>query len=192
MENEEKLKKLYRECLQELSSIGITFEKEKIEIYLSKRNNKRYGCAKPGIPDESYKEILVKGWKRYIKYHHYKNYTIEISKWVMALEDSIIKNTIIHELIHCLPYCNNHGSYFKQYAKKINEKLGYHITRVGNKKEDYSQSHLLLEEKEKYNYQVQCPKCGITFYRQRLQKNFTKKYRCARCLGKLEVVKLDK
>ena len=28
-----------------------------------------------------------------------------------------IKNTIMHEIIHCFPYCNNHGSEFKKYAK---------------------------------------------------------------------------
>ena len=30
----------------------------------------------------------------------------EVSKWVLELDDNIIKNTIMHELIHCMPYCN--------------------------------------------------------------------------------------
>ena len=45
---------------------------------------------------------------------------IEISRWVLELKDDIIKNTIMHELIHCMPYCNNHGAEFKKYAKVIN------------------------------------------------------------------------
>ncbi len=48
----------------------------------------------------------------------------------MQLDKNIIKNTIMHELIHCMPYCNNHGAEFKKYARYINEKLGYNISRV--------------------------------------------------------------
>lgn len=43
----------------------------------------------------------------------------------------------MHELIHCIPFCNDHGIEFKKYANYINEKLGYNISRVGNKKVDY-------------------------------------------------------
>ena len=43
---EEILQKLYKECLQELKSIGLEFENNKdigeINITLSKRKNKRY------------------------------------------------------------------------------------------------------------------------------------------------------
>ncbi len=48
----------------------------------------------------------------------------------MELDEEIIKNTIMHELIHCMPYCNNHGKKFKEYAKYINKNLGYDISRV--------------------------------------------------------------
>ncbi len=41
---------------------------------------------------------------------------------------SALKNTIIHELIHTIPGCMNHGKYWKAYAKLANRKLGYHIT----------------------------------------------------------------
>ena len=29
----------------------------------------------------------------------------------------------MHELIHCMPYCNNHGKEFKKYANIINEMM---------------------------------------------------------------------
>ena len=190
IQNTEKLKKLYSKCIEELKNIGITFENEKIIILISKRNNKRYGCCKPSNPDLNYKQVIHKGWKTYTRYQHYYQYTIEISPWLMELEETIIKNTIIHELIHCLPYCNNHGEQFRYYAKTVNDKLGYHITRTGNKKDDYAKSNLTLEEKEEYRYQIQCERCGKFFYRKRLQKNYTRKYRCSKCLGKLEVMKL--
>ena len=43
-----------------------------------------------------------------VKYERFNKHHIEISKWVMELENNVIKNTIMHELIHCMPYCNNH------------------------------------------------------------------------------------
>ena len=45
---EQKLNKLYLECVTELNNIGINILNEKqygkIDISISKRNNKRYGC----------------------------------------------------------------------------------------------------------------------------------------------------
>lgn len=58
------------------------------------------------------------------------------------------KNTIIHELIHCIPFCNNHGSEFKKYAVYINQKLGCDIKRVGNPKDDYAKSNIPYQEKK--------------------------------------------
>lgn len=93
----------------------------------------------------------------------------------MNLNDDIIKNTIIHELIHCIPNCNNHGADFKKYAKVINQELGYKISRLGNKEEDYKKSNIkFYEEKIKYKYKIICEKCGQIYYRQRLVKNFSK------------------
>lgn len=193
MEKEELLQKLYKECKEELNKIGIDFEGKEINIILSKRNNKRYGCCKPRLPDENYKKVIRKGFRYIIKYENYKKYTIEISRWVLDLDRSIIKNTIIHELLHCLPNCNNHGVNFKKYADIINKQLGYNIARVGNKQLDFEKSNIQYnkDKDEKYKYKIKCEKCGIIFYRKRLQKNFIKKFRCSKCLGKLKVLEID-
>ena len=53
---EEKLEELYQACIKELNEIGINFKDKNISICVSKRNNKRYGCCKPEIPDENYKK----------------------------------------------------------------------------------------------------------------------------------------
>lgn len=188
MEKEELLEKLYKECIEELNNIGIVFEGKDISICISKRNNKRYGCCKPEIPDEKYKTVTRKGLRYIVKFDNYKKYTIEVSKWVLELNEDIIKNTIIHELIHCFPYCNNHGIEFKKYANLINAKLGYNISRVGNKSKDFQESNLEYKEKEYYRYKIQCEKCDKIFYRKRLTKNFIKKYRCSKCLGKLKII----
>lgn len=131
IELEEKLNKLYNECVKELEEIRIEMlECGEIEIHISKRNNKRYGACKELEPDKNTKYIEQIGRKRYVRYGKYNKHIIEISPWVMDLNDKIIKNTIIHELIHCMPYCSNHGEKFKEYVQYINLKLGYDISRV--------------------------------------------------------------
>ena len=190
MEKEELLQKLYKECIEELDEIGIVFEGKDISICISKRNNKRYGCCKPEIPDEKYKTVKRRGFRYIVKFENYKKYTIEISRWVLDLKEDIIKNTIIHELIHCLPYCNNHGDSFKRYTNLINIKLGYNISTVGNKKEDFQNSNLEYKEKDEYKYKIQCERCDKVFYRKRLQKNFIKRFRCSKCLGKLKILEI--
>ncbi len=187
----EKLKKLFFECVKELSQINIDILNDekygKIDIIVSKRNNKRYGCCKQEDPDEIYKKVTKKGFKRIIKYEKFNKHYIEISPWVMQLDDKIIKNTIMHELIHCLPYCNNHGKQFKKYSELINTRLGYDISRTGNRQKDYEKSNIEFAEIEKFKYKIICKGCKQEFYRKRLYKNFIKRYRCGKCSDRFDV-----
>jgi len=188
---EKRLTTIYLKCVQELQRIGINVLNSEqigtIDISISKRNNKRYGCCKQEEPDLRTKYIEKIGNKRVIKYQRFNKHHIEISPWLMELDERIIKNTIIHEIIHCLPNCNNHGEIFKKYANYINDKLGYNISRVGNKKEDYIKSNVEYKEKESYNYHIKCTNCGQEFFRKRLNRNFTRKFRCAKCGGKFDI-----
>lgn len=185
---EEKLKELYVECINELKTIDIG-EKlyGNINITLSKRKNKRYGCCKQENPLKESKYIEKIGKRKFLRYKIYQNHIIEISKWVMQLDDKIIKNTIMHEIIHCFPDCNNHGKEFKKYAKIINEKLGYTISRLGNRENDYKKSNLEYKNEEKFKYKIECDICGQTFFRKRLKKNFEKIYKCGNCRGNFKV-----
>ncbi len=187
---EEKLNRLYTDCINELKSINLNIDdKEKIgdiDIKISTRSSKRYGCCKQENPDKNYYHVIKRGYRKIIKYDKFKKHHIEISKWVMDLNDDIVKNTIMHEIIHCFPNCTDHGADFKKYANYINKNLGYDITRVGNKEEDYKKSNLEYKEEQKtYKYKIICRNCGQTIYRQRLQKNLIRKYRCGKCGGKL-------
>lgn len=57
----------------------------------------------------------------------------------------------------------------------------------GNKEEDFRKSNLEYNEKPiNYNYRIICEKCGQIFFRQRLKKNFIRRYRCGKCGGKLK------
>ncbi len=189
---EEKLNELYNQCLQELRKIGIDLRDNEtignIDIKLSNRGTKRYGCCKQEKPDFEFKMVQTMNNRRIIKYEKFHNHHIEISKWVMELNDEIIKNTIIHELIHCIPFCNNHGSEFKKYATYINEKLGYNVKRVGNPKEDYQNSNKEYKEQIiKYKYKIICNQCGQEIYRQRFNKKLITRYKCGKCGGSLRL-----
>lgn len=190
---QDKLEKLFSECIVELKTININIinnpEIGEIDIKFSKRNSKRYGCCKQEKPDKNSLYIEQRGHKRIKKYYKFKKHHIEISKWVMELNDKIIKDTIMHEIIHCFPGCSNHGAEFKKYANRINQNLGYNVSRLGNKEEDYKKSNLQYNEKIVYKYKIICKKCGQTFFRQRFNKNLIKHYRC-KCGGKLEVEKI--
>ena len=190
---QEKLEKLYKQCLKELKSIGLDVSEKnigEINIQLSKRNNKRYGCCKQEEPDKKYTVTEKVGRRKIVKYEKFNKHTIEVSKWVLELNDEIIKNTIMHEIIHCFPFCNNHGKTFRMYAKYINDRLGYDISRLGNKRQDYEKSNLVYEEKE-WKYVIKCSNCGKVLYRNRLARNFFRRYRC-QCGGKLELVSNSK
>ncbi len=189
---EEKLNKLYLECLDELNKVGIDvneYGKRDISI-LSSRSKKVYGYCMYENPDISSKYIVKRGRRKYIKYGKFNIYHIKINKWTMSLKDEIIKNTIMHELVHSLPYANNHGMQFKRYASYINEKLGYNISRLGDKKKDFLDSNLEYndDKKEDYRYIITCQKCNTIYKRKRITKDFLKKYRCSKCFGKLKIV----
>lgn len=192
--NEQRLKYLYTQCLTELASIGIDMNNKElignIDMQLTTRANKRYGCCKQENPDKRYKVVIKRGRHRIIKYEKFNDHHIEISNWIMQLNEDVIKNTILHELIHCIPFCNNHGKQFKNYANYINEKLGYHITTKGNIEEDYQASRLEYKADKDYRYKITCQDCGQTIYRKRFNANLIKRYRCGKCKGKLKLVEM--
>lgn len=191
---QKKLLKLYNECINELNSIGIDMTNNiigKIDITITNRSKKRYGVCKQEDPYKKYIYRERKGRRIITKCNRYNLHRIEISRWVMDLDEYIIKNTIIHELIHCIPFCCNHGQEFKKYANIINAKLGYNIKTVGNKQEDYKKSNIEYEEPtQKYKYKIKCLSCGKEYLRIRKPRNI-KKYRCGICNGKLDIEMLN-
>lgn len=190
----QKIDQLYQQCLQELKLIGIDMQNKElignIDIKISTRSSKRYGCCKQENPDKKYKIVQRRGYKNIIRYEKFDTHHIEISSWVMQLNDEIIKNTIMHELIHCIPFCNNHGPEFKKYATYINTKLDYYITTKGNKEADYKASNLIYKEKQEYKYKIACETCGQVLYRKRFNSNLIKRYCCGKCKGKLKLLEI--
>jgi predicted SprT family Zn-dependent metalloprotease len=116
--------------------------------------------------------------------------TFDINISERLLEDNldiqIALNTIMHEMLHTIPGCFNHGKKWKTYASYINQKLPqYNITRVAvNDSVGVHTEH----EKPVFNYVLRCSGCGQEIKRQRKSKVITnyKKYRCGKCGGRFE------
>ena len=77
---EEKLKKLYEECIKELDLIKINIidnpEIGQININFAKRSSKGYGCCKQENPDKNYYNILKRGRTKIKQYDIFKKHHI--------------------------------------------------------------------------------------------------------------------
>ena len=135
------LQEMYHRCVQELGSIGIRPGKISA-VTINKRAKKRWGQAKRqgGI------------WE------------ISISDRLLAddLPDWPLRDTMLHEILHCVEGCRGHTGKWARLAAKCNAQLDAHIkTRT-----DFDG----LIEAEPPRYMIQCTRCGQTFGRDRVSK----------------------
>lgn len=155
------------ECINELSSIGIKVGTI-TDFTVDTRSKRRNGCTTRNNRTNTYKISIAK-----------KLLVDEIS-------DFPARNTMIHELLHTLPNCMNHGAIWKRYAKTVNEKLGYNVSRCGN----YEEYGVAQYTPPKPKYAFVCNDCGQVIQRTRKSK-FTEHYtlyRCGCCGGKFTPV----
>lgn len=110
-------------------------------------------------------------------------YWIEVSQSILH-NDSLLRQTLIHELLHTCPGCRNHGERWKAYALVVKEKLGYEIERTV--KTESPPGPLRHEE---VKYILECQSCGAQIKRMRMSKAVKSpwRYRCP-CGGKLRRV----
>lgn len=111
-------------------------------------------------------------------------YSIEISEHLTQAENKYIKQTIAHEVLHTCPNCMNHGVTWKAYAKRMNMKYGYEISRTNS----CSNIGIANPRIENAKYIITCKTCGKKSYKQRAA-NVVKhidNYRC-KCGGRLEL-----
>lgn len=64
-----------------------------------------------------------------------------------------IRQTVMHEVIHTLEGCNNHGADFQQVARRVNQQLGYRIATRSQLGEAAGQA-------VPYRYVLKCSHCG--------------------------------
>lgn len=88
-------------------------------------------------------------------------YSISISS--KLLEDNVpekaLKDTLIHELLHAVDGCFNHGEKWQRLAEKVNKAYGYDIKRCTSEGEKGVQ----LCADSDYHYIITCKKCNTTW-----------------------------
>lgn len=104
---------------------------------------------------------------------------INISSWLLEIGlDHDIKNTIIHEILHTFKDTIGHKAKWQYYARYVNNRTDYHITRTTSIDGVYARANKTRPRREvSYKYEITCEKCGRVFYRQKMTKrtfdNFT-------------------
>ena len=146
----------------ELKALGIPVSNRLLpEVKVNTRAKRRLGCC-------FYQDGL---------------YWIEVSQSVLGNEN-LLKQTLVHELLHTCPKCRDHGQQWKAYARLVNEKLGYKIERTVRVETPFGP---LRHEEVKYI--LECQSCGAQIKRMRMSKAVKSpwRYRCP-CGGKLKRV----
>lgn len=154
------LMKYVNECMDELNAIDIPYSKKVEKWEINKRAKNRWGqCRK-----------------------NYDSYSINIS--VRLLDDEVtekaLKTTIIHELLHTIEGCMNHGYKWQKYADLVNDCYNYNVKRVTSIEEKGLDKE---KEKLKCKYVFKCSNCGAITAQDRLTK-FVKHYSsygCGKC-----------
>lgn len=103
----------------------------------------------------------------------------------ITLRQKRLNETILHEMIHTLPGCFNHGSTFKKYCVCLNKKYGYSLQRTTG----VSEYGIEVEHvKRKPKYLITCPHCGKQYHYTRKPVYDIHTYSCGRCgFSKLEI-----
>lgn len=120
-------------------------------------------------------------------------YTINISRFILNddIDDKAVMETIIHEILHTVEGCMNHGKKWKSLGKIVEREFGYCITRTS----DYNKFSDSLEKKmeveratKKSNYVFKCAGCGQIIRRERMSKfvKYYKHYKCGVCGGNFQ------
>jgi len=156
-----------KECMNELDKINIPYSK-KVYFTTNSRAKRRWGrCEK-----------------------HRDCYEIQINSLLLDERNSLngLKNTIIHELLHTISGCMNHGDKWQNFAEKVNHVYKYGISRCNSYEEkgicneviDEINRETSLKLEKQPTYIIRCEKCGHEYVRHKLTKSITNTsgYRC--------------
>lgn len=162
------LQSLANQCMHQLDAIHIPYKKPSA-FEVNTRSKNRWGQCR-----------------------HEADGRIVISVSEMLLQDYIsdasTMDTIIHELLHTVPGCDNHGAKWKHYAEMVNSAYPqYHIKRTATPEE-----HGVKLDPASYKYKISCVQCGAKSYYSRCTQAVRNPsaYRCNLCGGELEVYTL--
>ena len=152
------LEQEYRHCIEMMDEINMDYGNI-TGISVNNRIKRRWGQCK-----HVFAGIGADGKRKY-------NHSIDISS--ILLDDNTpveaLRNTIIHEILHTCPGCNNHGVGWKRRADQVNKKFGYNI-KSRSSAEDKMVPDSVMEEYKKPKYILRCKKCGYEVGMYRMSK----------------------
>lgn len=163
-----RVNKLLLEVIHQADKINIPISKNiDLNVDINKRAKTKFGACR--------KNIIA----------NQEHFQIEVGSALSICDDIIVKEVLAHEILHTCYNCQNHGPLWKKYAKAMNDKYGYNISRV-KKFSEYN-----IDNNIQYKYKIVCKKCGKIMYRQKHTKviDNIQNY-CCKCGGRLEVHKL--
>lgn len=111
------------------------------------------------------------------------------------LEDDVdlqaAKETMIHELIHTCPGCQNHGYEWKRRGDRASRMLGYNVERLTGL--NVLESQGVKVKMETYKYALVCDDCKKEYKFKRWcgKLEYPSRYKCGRCNGNLHTICLD-
>ena len=159
------LNKIALECMAELDALNIPYVKPS-KITVNTRAKSRWGQCRRVSKTE---------------------FTINISERILRddVSDAATKNTVIHELLHTIEGCQNHGPKWKRYANQVNRSYPkYNIQTTTSEAEKG-----IAPEPVVYKYMVECLACkhkrGYT--RRSKVTMHPELFRCGSCNGQLKV-----
>ena len=170
-----------------------------MEYTIEKLNNMLISCQnqviKAGfdeIKNNNYQIQLNNRYKAVLGSLEYSNenkhnFTIQLNKlYCDNCAEKEILNTIMHEVIHSLKGCMNHGPKWKQIANKINDLYGYTVSRTAS----YSDYTKVYEKYRNNKYLLVCNNCKYEWHykkQTKLRKLLISKkpyfYTCPYCGG---------
>lgn len=126
-------------CMEMLDDLNIPYGNIK-EVTVNTRAKRRWGQCK-GIPG---------------------GFAININAVLLDenIPDDGLMNTMLHELLHSVPGCMNHGAKWKAMADKVHKAYGIQIKRCSNAEEKGVPTEI---SNARYKYFLKCPKCGVIF-----------------------------
>lgn len=156
---------MFEKCYEFLCDCGLEMpERDQLEISVNTRAHSFFGITR-----------RIKGRPGCFK--------IEINKDL--LEDrnpnAPLVETIIHELLHTIPGCFNHGKKWQEIASIINQHTGLHISRTSII-EDKGLVVFSLPDRAPL-YRVTCPTCGRSVEYKRAAKVilYPERFICGHC-----------
>ena len=162
-----KLNTIYNEAVEMVLAANIPLEPEKItNISLNTRAKKRWGQCRR----------LPNG-----------NFEININADLVSQSEDGTLNTVIHELLHTVNGCLNHGRQWQVYANRINNAYGINVKRISTSEEKGVERVIVKPE---YKYILKCEYCDQIVRRQKKSKivEHPEHFSCGLCGGRFKRV----